>query len=456
MGMLALSDMIFMVASGGVIFVLYVGYSSITFPLYITAFFLGVAFLFVTFYFSKLYEFDAVIHVGLYITRVIFVCSLIFLALIALGFALKISETYSRIWFFSWALSATTLILLGRFLCYYLLHRMVDAGRLTRNIVLVGLTEQAVRLFPQLNNAAEPWNNVVGVFDDRGTRLSKEIDSLPILGTLEDLTTYTREHRVDDVIVTLPWSAEMRLSGIVENLSELPIDIHLGPDMAGLLFSNRSYCVLGGVPMLDIASKPMSGWNMVVKSLEDRVLAFLFLILLSPVMLLVAIAIKLESPGPVFFLQPRYGFNNQEFSVFKFRSMRQDRPPEEGVPQATKNDPRVTRLGAILRRTSLDELPQLVNVLMGTMSLVGPRPHAVQHNKEYATRIDGYFARHKVKPGITGWAQVNGLRGETDTLEKMEARVQFDFYYIENWSLAFDIKILAMTAIVVFFQRNAY
>jgi len=454
--MVAFSDIFFLVASGWGIYLLYVGFSAILFPLYLTALFLATLFIFVSFYFSKLYQFDAVIRPGLHVTRVVFLCMLVFLALVALGFMLKISATYSRVWFFSWALSATALILFGRFFCFFLINRLVKARRLTRNIVLVGNTEQAMQLLRQIDEATEPWNNVIGVFDDRKTRISKEIGGYPVLGTIEDLVVFSRENRVDDVIITLPWSADMRLFGIVNTLTELPVNVHLGPDMAGLLFTNRSYRFLGGMPMLDVANKPMGGWNMVMKTVEDRVLAFLILVLFSPLMALIAIAIKLDSPGPVLFLQPRYGFNNQQFSVFKFRSMHQDRPPEEGVPQATRNDPRLTRIGAFLRRTSLDELPQLFNVLMGTMSLVGPRPHAVQHNEEYAAKIGGYFTRHKVKPGITGWAQVNGLRGETDTLDKMEARVKFDLYYIENWSLAFDIKILVMTAIVVFFQKTAY
>jgi Undecaprenyl-phosphate glucose phosphotransferase len=455
-GMVALSDAIFMVGSGFGIYFIYVGHSAVIFPSYLTVLLLGTFFIYVAFYFSKLYQFDAVIHLGHCVTKMVFLCILVFMALIALGFALKISASYSRIWFFSWALTASTLILIGRIFCFYLIRRMVDAGRLTRNVALVGGTEQAEKILQQIDAISEPWNNIIGVFDDRSTRISKQIGDYPVLGTIEDLVTYSRENRVDDVIVTLPLNEKMRVTSVVNVLSELPLNILLGLDMSGLQFPSQTFSFLGGIPMLDVANKPMGGWNRILKGIEDRVLAFLFLIVLSPIMALVAIVIKLESPGPVLFIQPRYGFNNREFPVFKFRSMRQDRPPETGVPQATKNDPRVTRIGAFLRRSSLDELPQLINVLMGTMSLVGPRPHAVQHNKEYAAQIDGYFARHKVKPGITGWAQVNGLRGETETLDKMEDRVKFDLYYIENWSLAFDIKILVMTAMVVFFQKTAY
>ncbi len=456
LGLVAISDVTIMAATGAGIYVLYVGIVPETFPMYMTALFLGVFFLFGTFYVSKLYQFEAIVQPSLYITKAVFLCGLVFLGLVGIGFALKISLIYSRVWFFSWALSATVLIQLGRVFCFYLLFRLARAGRLTRNIVIIGGTRQAAQLLSYLEKSAEPWNTVIGFFEDRKKRSGKTFSGYPVIGTVDDLLEFSRKNRVDDVVIALPWSAEKRLSLIVEKLIELPLGIHLGSDMAGLLYSGREFSFLGGVPMLDVASKPMEGWNMILKGVEDRVLALILLILLFPVMVIAAIAVKIESRGPVFFRQPRYGFNNQEFSVYKFRTMYHDRPPEKGVPQATKGDPRVTRVGAFLRRTSLDELPQLFNVFGGTMSLVGPRPHAVQHNKEYSEAIDGYFARHKVKPGITGWAQVNGLRGETDTLEKMEARVKFDHYYIENWSLAFDIKILLKTVLVVLFQKTAY
>ena len=210
------------------------------------------------------------------------------------------------------------------------------------------------------------------------------------------------------------------------------------------------------MPCLSVFEKPISDWNYVLKLIEDKLLGSIILLLNLPLLGIIALAIKLDSPGPVLFKQNRYGFNNELFEVFKFRTMFVDRPPEEGVPQATRNDPRVTRVGNFLRRTSLDELPQLFNVIMGTMSLVGPRPHAVEHNEQYDSLIQGYSARHRVKPGITGWAQVNGSRGETDTTEKMLERVRYDVFYIENWSLFLDIRILIMTLFVALSQKNAY
>jgi Undecaprenyl-phosphate glucose phosphotransferase len=278
----------------------------------------------------------------------------------------------------------------------------------------------------------------------------------PVLGTVDDLFTYAREHRVDDVIVSLPWSAEKRMPEIVSKLKELPVHIRLGSDMAGFMYPRGSYSVLGGVTTMDVVSKPLSGWKVVVKYLEDKSLASLLLILFSPLMALIALAIRLESGGPILFRQPRYGFNNQVFSVYKFRTMYNGRSNGTGAPDVRWDDPRVTRVGRFLRRMRLDELPQLFNVLGGTMSLVGPRPHEVAHNEAYGKPVGGYFSRHRVKPGITGWAQVDGLAGEWNSPERMKARVDHDIYYIEHWSLVLDLQIMLKTIYVVYFHKRAH
>jgi putative colanic acid biosynthesis UDP-glucose lipid carrier transferase len=261
---------------------------------------------------------------------------------------------------------------------------------------------------------------------------------------------------VHDVVIALPWSAEERLVDIIGRLRVLPVRVYLGSDLIGYHFPRHHRQLLEGIPVLEIASVPLSGWSGFIKLVEDKVLAALLLILSAPFLALIALAIKLDSRGPVVFQQARYGFNNEIISVYKFRTMHHERPPETGVPQARRVDPRVTRVGWFLRRTSLDELPQLLNVLQGSMSLVGPRPHAVEHNEQFATLIGGYHGRHRVKPGITGWAQVHGFRGTTPTVEEMRRRVEYDIYYIENWSLWFDVRILLMSAIFVWHQRNAY
>ncbi|KAF0109630.1 MAG: sugar transferase, partial [Rhodospirillaceae bacterium] len=247
-----------------------------------------------------------------------------------------------------------------------------------------------------------------------------------------------------------------RIVEIVRRLDELPVNVHLSSDLVAFTLPRAHFTSFSGIPVLEVIQKPLTGWRIVVKNIEDKIIATVLIMLLSPVLALTALVVRLDSPGPVLFCQPRHGFNNQVLHVYKFRSMYHNRPSEEETPQATRDDPRVTRVGAFIRRTSLDELPQLFNVLEGTMSLVGPRPHAVSHNRFYGELIERYFARHKVKPGITGWAQINGLRGETETQDKMQARVEYDIYYIDNWSLWFDLKIIVKTAKVVLFQETAY
>jgi putative colanic acid biosynthesis UDP-glucose lipid carrier transferase len=242
----------------------------------------------------------------------------------------------------------------------------------------------------------------------------------------------------------------------VRKLRLSPVNVKLCSELVTSELPALGFRNFAGVPVLAVLERPLSGWSLVMKAIEDRVLAFLLLLVALPLLAVLGLAIKLDSPGPILFRQRRYGFNNDPITVFKFRTMRHEPQDESHVPQARRNDPRVTRVGAILRRTSLDELPQLWNVLMGDMSLVGPRPHAVAHNEQYAAIIDGYLGRHRVKPGITGWAQVNGLRGETDTAEKMRLRVQFDLYYIDHWSLLFDLRILLLTPFIGLMHRNAY
>ncbi len=375
----------------------------------------------------------------------------------AILFSMKASEELSRVWLFGYAgavVGTTSLTRFAAFLGLYLLRRR---GVLARRVVIVGGGKQAEKLIAQMELLQRDLYRVIGVFDDRLTRIGPEVSGIPVLGTLDDLVSYTRRNEVDDIIITLPWSAEERLVEIVAQLRELPASIYIGADLIGFRFPFRpSPTHFVGIPVLEVVRSPLSGWGYVVKALEDRILGGLLVLAFLPVMAAVALAIRLESPGPVIFRQKRYGYNNRVFHIYKFRSMYHHGVPEKRTKQATRDDPRITRVGRFIRKTSLDELPQLFNVLEGEMSIVGPRPHAVDHNEEYAGIIKGYFARHNVKPGITGWAQVNGLRGETESVEKMEARVRYDTYYVENWSLLFDLQILVRTAFVGFVNRNAY
>jgi Undecaprenyl-phosphate glucose phosphotransferase len=286
------------------------------------------------------------------------------------------------------------------------------------------------------------------------------IGGYPKLGTVDDLVEFARHDRIDLVIFAMPITAEQRLLQMLRKLWVLPIDIRLAAHTNKLRLRPRSYSYIGSVPVLDVFDKPIADWDVVIKSAFDRFVGALALVFLSPIFLLVAAAVKLDSKGPVFFRQKRYGFNNELIEVFKFRSMYTDKLDHTASKLVTKDDPRVTRVGRFIRKTSIDELPQLFNVVFsGNLSLVGPRPHAVHAkaaDRQYDEVVDGYFARHRVRPGITGWAQINGWRGETDTPEKLQHRVEHDLYYIENWSLFFDVYILARTPFALLKAENAY
>lgn len=365
-----------------------------------------------------------------------------------------------RLWFLSWLLVALLGLPVFRLLASAAISQAEARGELARRAVIVGGGKACEDLIQRLVKTSDKAIRILGVFDDRGDERSPDaIGPFRKIGTFDELGAYCREHRVDLLIVALPATAEERILHLMRKLWELPIDVRIAAHSSRLKLSKRAYSYIGDVPFLAVFDRPLSDWNAAVKAVFDRVTAGLILLALSPLMLLVALAVKLESKGPVFFRQPRYGFNNELIGVLKFRSMYTDRTDLHGSKQVTKDDPRVTRVGRIIRKTSIDELPQLINVLRGEVSLVGPRPHAVQSkaaNQLYQDVVDGYYARHRMKPGITGWAQINGWRGETDTVEKIERRVEHDLYYIENWSLPFDLYILAMTPFSLFNTRNAY
>ena len=406
---------------------------------------------------AGLYQFNQLTNLFGQSGRLLLAWAAVMLSLLALGFMTKapLVDT-SRLWVGLWFVYGFFGLFTTRMLLKHQIKRWQAGGRLTRNLVVVGAGEHGQRLIEHLARHGDHAERIIGVFDDRHGRVPDYVAGYPVLGTVNDLLAFARRNPIDQIIVALPWDAENRLLAWMKKLRSLPVDVRLCPDMIGFHLPHRQVTHIGGVPMLNVFEKPLAGWNYIVKSMEDRVLAAAILVLILPLLLVLCALIKLDSRGPVLFRQKRYGFNNEVIEVFKFRTMYVDRCEDQAVVQATKHDPRVTRVGRILRRTSLDELPQFLNVLGGTMSIVGPRPHAVAHNEQYARLIDEYLARHRVKPGITGWAQVNGLRGETETLEKMEQRVRYDLYYIENWSLLFDIRIILRTLFVGFSHPNAY
>ncbi|UCI05942.1 undecaprenyl-phosphate glucose phosphotransferase [Mesorhizobium sp. B1-1-8] len=382
-------------------------------------------------------------------------------ALMALtAFAMKMSQDYSRLLFGTWFVVGFVLIFGLRLVMSRLIRRWARDGRMERRAVIVGGGKSAEGLIRSVEK--QPYNDIriCGIFDDRGDKRSPPIVAgYPKLGTISELIEFARIARIDMLIVSLPLTAESRVLQLLKKLWVLPVDIRLSAHSNALQFRPRAYSYIGSVPMLDIFDKPINDWDSVAKRAFDILFSLVGIVLFSPVMLATALAIKLDSKGPVLFKQKRHGFNNEVIEVYKFRSMYTDRSDPTAKQTVTKNDPRVTRVGRFIRKTSIDELPQFFNSLFGSLSLVGPRPHAIaaqSHNLLYNEVVDGYFARHKVKPGVTGWAQINGWRGEMDTNEKIRMRTEYDLYYIENWSMLFDLRILFLTPVRLLNTENAY
>ncbi len=363
-------------------------------------------------------------------------------------------------WLLAWLLVTGLYLLVSRIAGSMWLNAAYANGRFHRRIAIVGGGEAADRAVQLLEKNSGDATEIVGIFDDRYDGRSPEnIGWHRKLGNINDLSIFARSHRIDLIIVAIPMSAEKRLLHILKLLWELPVDIRISATASELKLSPSAYTYLGHLPLLNVFERPLSGWNAFVKACVDRSIAALMLVLLAPVFAAVALAVKLDSKGPVLFRQKRFGFNNQMVEVLKFRSLYIDQGDVKAQKLVTKDDPRVTRVGRFIRKSSLDELPQLVNVLRGELSLVGPRPHATQAKAAgnlYEQVVEGYFARHRVKPGITGWAQINGWRGETDTVEKLEQRVKHDLEYIDRWSLGLDLYILAKTPISLLKTQNAY
>jgi len=392
--------------------------------------------------------------------RVLIAWTAVFAVLALAGFFLRVSEEFSRIWFGSWYLAGILFFICFRSLIASLVHRWALDGRLERRAVIVGGGKNAEDLIYSLEMQPDNDIRICGIFDDRGgDRSPPMVAGYPKLGSVAELVEFGRQARIDMLIVSLPITAESRVLQLLKKVWVLPVDIRLSAHTNKLRFRPRSYSYVGSVPFLDIFDKPIADWDSVMKRGFDILFSVLALLLLSPIMLIAAIAIKMESKGPVIFRQKRFGFNNEVVEVLKFRSMYADMADQDAKRVVTKEDPRVTRVGRFIRKTSIDELPQLVNVLGGKLSLVGPRPHAVNahtQDKLWDEVVDGYFGRHKVKPGVTGWAQINGWRGEVDNDEKIRRRVEHDLYYIENWSLMFDLYILLSTPLKLLNTENAY
>jgi putative colanic acid biosynthesis UDP-glucose lipid carrier transferase len=389
---------------------------------------------------------------------------------------------YARDVFIGWGLTAAVLLVLGvvagrsyhyethvvlawlvatpfMLLASHVAWRKVvaDPGRdgAMRSVVIVGANDVSVKFAASIGRHPNLYMQVRGYFDDRTEDRWPPAMQQPMLGRMNDIPAYVRENHIQMIFISQPISAQPRIRKLLDELQDTTASVYFLPDIYVFDLMQARFDNVGGMPVIAICESPFTGFNSMIKRGSDIVLAALIQVMLLPVMFIIAIAVKVSSPGPILFRQRRYGLNGEEIIVYKFRSMTVS---EDGakVVQAKKNDQRVTRVGGFLRRSSLDELPQFINVLQGRMSIVGPRPHAVAHNEQYRKLIKGYMLRHKVKPGITGWAQVNGLRGETETLDKMEARIEYDLDYLRNWSLWLDLWIVVRTVQVVAKRENAH
>ncbi|MBB4067113.1 undecaprenyl-phosphate glucose phosphotransferase [Gellertiella hungarica] len=367
---------------------------------------------------------------------------------------------FDRGFLLTWLGSGIVFLTIERLIIAYAVKHWARDGTMERRAVIVGGGEAAKQLIRSLEQQPENDIRICGIFDDRDDSRSPVIVAgYPKLGTIDELVEFARLARLDMLIISLPITAEARILHLLKKLWVLPLDIRLAAHANKLHFRPRAYSHVGSVPMLDIFDKPIRDWDSVAKRVFDIVFCLGALFLLWPVMVATAIAIKLDSKGPVLFVQKRHGFNNEVINVLKFRSMYTEMSDPTAKMAVTKGDPRVTKVGRFIRKTSIDELPQLFNVLRGDLSLVGPRPHAVEaqtRDRRFNDVVEGYFARHRVKPGVTGWAQINGWRGEVDSDDKIKFRTAYDLFYIENWSLFFDLKILLLTPIRLLNTENAY
>jgi len=374
--------------------------------------------------------------------------------LLLLGFVSKQSGVYSRRLMLCWFAVTPFALLAARQLACHLLARMSAGTAGLRSRVIVGANRLGGELAGRISG--DPClGDVVGFFDDRHEP-RVQVHEPRHLGGLDEVARFVKRRRVSEVYITLPVTSDARIARLVDELRDTTASVYFVPDTLPFDTIHARVAQVGGIPLIAVLETPFYGINAALKRVTDILVAGAALALLWPLMLAIAFGVKLESPGPVLFRQRRYGLDGEEFKVFKFRSMTVCDDGGARIVQARRDDPRVTRFGAFLRRYSLDELPQLLNVLGGSMSVVGPRPHAVAQNEEYRRLIQGYMIRHKVKPGITGWAQVNGLRGETRSVDRMRRRIEHDIEYMRHWSMALDFRIMLRTALVVLKDPNAY
>lgn len=379
----------------------------------------------------------------------------VFALLVLLGglaFLTKTGEDFSRSWFGLWAVMIFVLLILFRGSMLIALRFMRTRGWNERRVIILGSGELCNQLVQAVQEAVWTGFRVVSILGEQSTLACDELHNIPVIKTPANLSQYVVEHSVDEVWLVLPLSAEARIKDVLHELRHQTVTTRLVLDIFGLDLLNHSITNLAGFPVLNMRSTPMIGSNRILKALEDRIIASLILLMISPLLVIIAAAVKMSSPGPVFYRQKRVSWNGKEFSMLKFRTMPVDAEASTGPVWAKQGESRATRVGAFLRKTSLDELPQFLNVLRGDMSIVGPRPERLVFVEEFKDKIPGYMQKHLVKAGITGWAQVNGWRGNTS----LEKRIEYDLYYIEHWSVWFDLKIIFLTLFQGFINKNAY
>ena len=406
---------------------------------------------------QRIYTDSNALSLGRRVIKVLYIWLLVVMSLLLFGYATKTSAEYSRLTLFTWFLIVPILLILWHVILLRIQSALYKHGWNVRRVAIAGARDLGKQVAYSMLNSKAMGMKPVGFYDDRKTDGPRPLvhEPLPIVGNMDDLIRAARAGEIDVVFIALPMRAEERIKMLVSKLSDTTASVYIVPDFFMFDLLSARWGNIGGLPVVSIYDTPFYGIDGWLKRSFDVVMASAILVLIALPMLFIAAAIKLTSPGPVLFKQRRYGINGEMIEVFKFRSMKVQEDGAE-VRQATKGDDRITKFGAFIRRTSIDELPQFFNVLLGSMSIVGPRPHAVSHNEEYRGLISGYMLRHKVKPGITGLAQVNGWRGETDTLEKMQKRIECDLDYINNWSVWLDVKIVLKTITHGFIDKNAY
>lgn len=389
------------------------------------------------------------------LAQVMLILCMSFFLLVAVFFIFKAGADYSRVIIGGWFAGSATLMVTWRAVLRFVQRYRYAHGINVQNAAILGLTQRGIDTAEQLLKQREYGLHFVGFYDDRAPERLEEKWLQHLHGTVEQAVEAAKQGQFSRLYICLPLHATQRIAQVVEQLGDTTLDVFLVPDLFLLSMMQGRLSSIGDVDTISVFESPQLGVQNYVKRTFDIAFSLSVLLLLSPLYIAIGLAIKLTSRGPVFFIQDRYGLDGKKIGVYKFRSMKVMENSAD-VVQATKDDPRVTALGRFLRRTSLDELPQFLNVLKGDMSVVGPRPHAVSHNEFYRQQVSFYMLRHKVRPGITGWAQVNGWRGETDTLDKMAKRVEYDLYYIRNWSLWWDVKIIFKTIFNGFGGKNAY